>query len=127
MHIHKDYIEKAFYHVHGKFLLNLLSNMGFGQKWVSWIHFCISTDRMPELINGSQKVFPDAQGTKVKEMTMTLLYKSDLVLSDDIGEARSTRLSYGRDFDTHQPTGRFCNGELLSMILGQHSSFAQAN
>ncbi|CAN8308185.1 unnamed protein product [Cochlearia groenlandica] len=26
--------------------------------------------------------------------------------------ARADRLPYGRDFDTHQPTGRFCNGRI---------------
>ncbi|KAK4490802.1 hypothetical protein RD792_001516 [Penstemon davidsonii] len=36
--------------------------------------------------------------------------------------ARADRLPYGRDFDTHQPTGRFCNGRIpvdyLAMRLG---------
>ncbi|XP_059642548.1 GDSL esterase/lipase 7-like [Cornus florida] len=35
---------------------------------------------------------------------------------------RADRLPYGRDFDTHQPTGRFCNGrtpvDYLAMHLG---------
>ncbi|XP_021757679.1 GDSL esterase/lipase At5g08460-like [Chenopodium quinoa] len=36
--------------------------------------------------------------------------------------ARADRLPYGRDFDTHQPTGRFCNGRIpvdfLALRLG---------
>ncbi|KAG9149497.1 hypothetical protein Leryth_014283 [Lithospermum erythrorhizon] len=36
--------------------------------------------------------------------------------------ARADRLPYGRDFDTHQPTGRFCNGRIpvdyLASFLG---------
>ncbi|XAR55146.1 Triacylglycerol lipase [Bertholletia excelsa] len=36
--------------------------------------------------------------------------------------ARADRLPYGRDFDTHQPTGRFCNGRIpvdfLALKLG---------
>nr|XP_016458449.1 PREDICTED: GDSL esterase/lipase At5g08460-like [Nicotiana tabacum] len=36
--------------------------------------------------------------------------------------ARADRLPYGRDFDTHQPTGRFCNGRIpvdyLAVRLG---------
>ncbi|KAK3003387.1 hypothetical protein RJ639_019382 [Escallonia herrerae] len=36
--------------------------------------------------------------------------------------ARADRLPYGRDFDTHQPTGRFCNGRIpvdyLALYLG---------
>lgn len=32
--------------------------------------------------------------------------------------ARADRLPYGRDFDTHQPTGRFCNGRIPVDYLG---------
>lgn len=32
--------------------------------------------------------------------------------------ARADRLPYGRDFDTHQPTGRFCNGRIPVDFLG---------
>ncbi|XP_030530393.2 GDSL esterase/lipase 7 [Rhodamnia argentea] len=36
--------------------------------------------------------------------------------------ARADRLPYGRDFDTHEPTGRFCNGRIpvdyLALYLG---------
>lgn len=33
--------------------------------------------------------------------------------------ARADRLPYGRDFDTHQPTGRFCNGRIPVDFLGK--------
>jgi len=36
--------------------------------------------------------------------------------------ARADRLPYGRDFDTHQPTGRFCNGRIPVDYLGYNSS-----
>lgn len=32
--------------------------------------------------------------------------------------ARADRLPYGRDFDTHRPTGRFCNGRIPVDYLG---------
>lgn len=32
--------------------------------------------------------------------------------------ARADRLPYGRDFDTHKPTGRFCNGRIPVDYLG---------
>ncbi|KAK6947928.1 GDSL lipase/esterase [Dillenia turbinata] len=34
--------------------------------------------------------------------------------------ARADRLPYGRDFDTHQPTGRFCNGRTPVDYLAQY-------
>lgn len=36
-------IEKAYDHVNWDFLMNLLRQMGFGEKWLGWIMFCIST------------------------------------------------------------------------------------
>ncbi|KZV31506.1 GDSL esterase/lipase-like [Dorcoceras hygrometricum] len=34
--------------------------------------------------------------------------------------ARADRLPYGRDFDTHRPTGRFCNGRIPVDYLALH-------
>lgn len=33
--------------------------------------------------------------------------------------ARADRPPYGRDFDTHQPTGRFCNGRIPVDYIGK--------
>lgn len=37
--------------------------------------------------------------------------------------ARADHLPYGRDFDTHQPTGRFCNGRIPVDYLGNYLFF----
>lgn len=37
--------------------------------------------------------------------------------------ARADRLPYGRDFDTHEPTGRFCNGRIPVDYLGNYFDF----
>ena len=45
-------IEKAFDHVSWEFLLTILKKMGFPDKWMKWISFCISTVKYSVLING---------------------------------------------------------------------------
>jgi hypothetical protein len=45
-------MEKAYDHVNWDFLLYMLRRCGFGQKWCSWIAYCISTASFSVLING---------------------------------------------------------------------------
>jgi hypothetical protein len=45
-------LEKEYDHVNWEFLLYLLQRCGFGEKWKSWIRFCISTMRFSILVNG---------------------------------------------------------------------------
>lgn len=45
-------IEKAFDHVNWKYLINIMRVMGFRDKWLKWIYYCISTVKFSVLING---------------------------------------------------------------------------
>ena len=36
-------IQKAYDHVNWDYLLNILRQMGFGDKWVKWMEVCIKT------------------------------------------------------------------------------------
>ncbi|KAJ9682407.1 hypothetical protein PVL29_018343 [Vitis rotundifolia] len=55
-------IEKTYDHVCWKFLLVVLKKMGFGERWIKWIEWCISTVRFFVLINGSPSGFSKVQG-----------------------------------------------------------------
>ena len=46
-------VEKAYDKLNWKFLLMVLREMGFGNKWIGWIHWCISTVSFSVIINGS--------------------------------------------------------------------------
>ncbi|XP_028063785.1 uncharacterized protein LOC114267000 [Camellia sinensis] len=45
--------EKAYDSVNWEFLYSMLTNFGFGEKWVRWMKTCISTARVSVRVNGS--------------------------------------------------------------------------
>ena len=45
-------IQKAYDHVNWDYLLNILRQMEFGDKWVKWMEVCIKTIRFSVLVNG---------------------------------------------------------------------------
>ena len=55
-------IEKAYDHVNWDCLLFVMSNMGFRQRWISWIRWCISTISFLFLINGTPRAFSTTLG-----------------------------------------------------------------
>ena len=46
-------IEKAYDHVNLKFLMAVFRKMDFGEKWIKWTDWYISTMKFSVLINGS--------------------------------------------------------------------------
>ncbi|RVX22063.1 putative ribonuclease H protein [Vitis vinifera] len=50
-------IEKAYDNVDWSFLFIVMQKMGFGERWLGWIKWCISTASFSVLINGTPKGF----------------------------------------------------------------------
>ena len=46
-------LEKAYDHVDWSFLLFVLTKMVFGEQWIKWISWCISSASFSVMINGS--------------------------------------------------------------------------
>ena len=44
-------VVKAYDHISWNFLLIVMRKMGFGEKWVAWISWCISTTSFSVLVN----------------------------------------------------------------------------
>ena len=50
-------IDKAYDNVDWSFLLTIMQKMGFGDKWIGWIKWCISTASFSVLVNGTSMGF----------------------------------------------------------------------
>ena len=50
-------IEKVYDHVEWYFLFSVLEKMGFGEKWIRWIKWCVSTASSSVLVNGTPTGF----------------------------------------------------------------------
>ena len=50
-------IEKVFDHVNWDFLMDVMSKMGFGHRWINWMKWCSSTATFSIVINGSPSGF----------------------------------------------------------------------
>ena len=50
-------LEKAYDHVEWPFLFLVLEKIGFGDKWIKWIKWCVPTTRFSILVNGTPSGF----------------------------------------------------------------------
>ena len=58
-------IKNAYDHVNWSILFSVMSMMGFGEKWIRWMQWCISTTNFYVLVNGSSSgFFQNSRGLK---------------------------------------------------------------
>nr|CAN73960.1 hypothetical protein VITISV_023007 [Vitis vinifera] len=58
-------IEKAYDSINWKFLMKVMRKMGFGDRWMKWIWWCISTASFSILVNGVLAgYFPNSRGLR---------------------------------------------------------------
>ncbi|KAK2996151.1 hypothetical protein RJ639_029510, partial [Escallonia herrerae] len=58
-------MEKAYDKMEWSFILNILKNFGFDQKWIGWVEQYISTATFSTLINGAPHgLFPSSKGLR---------------------------------------------------------------
>ena len=68
-------LEKAYDHINLDFLPTVMQKMGFGDKWVSWISWCISTASFLVLINGSpMSFFQNTRGLRQEDPILPYLF-----------------------------------------------------
>ncbi|XP_028074760.1 uncharacterized protein LOC114277115 [Camellia sinensis] len=68
--------EKAYDSINWGFFFSMLSNFGFGSKWISWMKESISTSRISVLVNGS----PTKEFSPQKGLNILLLRARELGL-----------------------------------------------
>lgn len=86
--------EKAFDHVSWGFLDEVLSKMGFGRKWRTWIQGCISNIPISVLINGSpHQQFTTGKGLRQGDPISPFLF---LIVSEALHLMFQSSMNLGR-------------------------------
>ena len=107
-------IEKAYDHVNWKFLLAMLKKMGFGEKWIKWIEWCISTMKFLVLINGSPSgFFQSSRGLRQGDPLSPYLF----VIAMEVFSCLLRRAISGGFLSGWKVRGRSGEGILISHLL----------
>ena len=90
-------IEKAYDHLNWEFVLEVMRRKGFGQRWLSWISWCMSTASFSILINGAfAGFFRSARGLRQGDPLSLYLFVLGMdILSRLINKAVEGNFLYG--------------------------------
>ena len=76
-------IEKAYDHLNWEYVLEVMRRMGFGQRWLSWISWCMSKVSFSILINGvSAGFFRSTRGLRQGDPVTPLLRSNPISESE---------------------------------------------
>ena len=68
-------IEKAYDHLNWNFLTQVMEKMGFGEKWLNWIRWCISTTTFSVLVNETSiDFFRSSRGLRQGDLLSPYLF-----------------------------------------------------
>ena len=117
--------EKAFDHVNWDCFLSVMSKMGFGQRWINWIRWCISTTNFLILINGPPSdFFHSTKGLRQGDPSSPYLLLVMETLSQLLFRARSRGFIEGFKVGSSSGVGR----DLLHLLFADDTLlFCEAN
>ncbi|KAL6323746.1 hypothetical protein AAG906_002214 [Vitis piasezkii] len=107
-------IEKTYDHISWSFLLAVLKKMGFGERWIKWIDWCISTVKFSVLINGSPSgFFQSSRGLRQGDPLSPYLF----VIATEVFSIMLRRAISGDYLSGWRVSGRRGKGLQISHLL----------
>ena len=107
-------IEKAYDHVEWSFLVSVMEKMGFGEKWLRWIKWCLSTTSFFVLVNGTPSgFFQSSRGLRHGDPLSPYLF----VIAMEALSCLLRRAVCGGFLSTCQVRGRGGDGVKVSHLL----------
>ncbi|RVW95287.1 Transposon TX1 uncharacterized 149 kDa protein [Vitis vinifera] len=107
-------IEKAYDNVDWTFILTVMQKMGFGDKWIRWIKWCISIASFSVLVNGTPTgFFQNSKGLRQGDPLSPYLF----VIAMEVFSAFLKRAVEGGYLSGCRVKGRSEEGVLISHLL----------
>ncbi|WKA06987.1 hypothetical protein VitviT2T_024859 [Vitis vinifera] len=107
-------IEKAYDNVDWTFILTVMQKMGFGEKWIRWIKWCISTASFSVMVNGTPTgFFQSSKGLRQGDPLSPYLF----VIAMEVFSAFLQRAVEGGYLSGCRVKGRSEEGALISHLL----------